>query len=113
MILLADKPFTSADFTALSECYIDYIKYVVDIENGTLCAGGEYHIDCEEILVRSGSNQSNLYGGGVRLSTKTIEYMAMSNFKPALGMITYEISDPVIRSKMKSIVQTFFGNIYE
>jgi len=30
---------------------------VIDVENNILAVGGEYHIDCEEILIKSGSTK--------------------------------------------------------
>ncbi len=69
--------------------------------------GGEYHIDCEEVLVQGGSRQEDLYGGGYRVSTKEVEYMAMSNYKPALGKNTYEIMDAEVRNKLEGLTKRF------
>ena len=109
MIKLYKEPIPSVDLNPLQEVYPGYIKVVVDLENGWLCAGGEYHIDCEEVLINAGSKQSDLWGGGVNMSTKTIEYQAMSNYKPAQGRTTYEISDSEIKAKFEGRVKYFFG----
>ncbi len=90
MIIILDKKITPEQFKQACEVYADYIKTVIDVENNILAIGGEYHIDCEEVLIKSGSKQENLFGGGYRVSTKEIEYMAMSNYKPALGKNTLE-----------------------
>lgn len=105
MILILDKKITPEEFEAAREVYKDYIKTVVDVERNILAVGGEYHIDCEEVLIKSGSKLENLYGGGFRVSTKEIEYMAMSNYKPALGKNTYEIMEPEIRDKLKYLTE--------
>lgn len=89
------------------EAYDDYIKTVIDIEKNILAIGGEYHIDCEEVLIKYGSKQENLFGGGYRISTKEVEFMAMSNFKPALGKVTYEISDPSVREKLEQLTRIY------
>ena len=89
------------------EFYQDYIKVVVDIDRDIIAVGGEFHIDCEEVLINNGSKLENLYGGGYRISTKEVEYMAMSNFKPNLGKTMYEIADPVIRDKVYTLTKKY------
>ena len=79
----------------------------MDVEKEILAIGGEYHIDCEDVLVKSGSKQANLYGGGYRVSTKEVEYMAMSNFKPALNKTTFEIMDKNIRIKLEGLTKKY------
>jgi hypothetical protein len=107
MIIILDRKITPQEFEQAREIYPDYIKTVVDIERNLLAVGGEYHIDCEEVLIQNGSKPENLFGGGFRISTMEIEYMAMSNYKPALGKITYEIMDPMVRSKLKELTEKF------
>ena len=109
MIKLYKEPIPYNDLEPLQEMYRGYIKVVVDLENGRLCAGGEYHIDCEGVLLNDGSKQSDLWGGGYSVSTKTIDHQALSNYKPAQNRFTYEISDPKIKSKFESLVKFFFG----
>jgi hypothetical protein len=109
MIKLYQKPIPTEDFKPLCEQYSEYIKVVVDLENGWLCAGGEYHIDCEEVLINNGSKQANLWGGGVDTTSSKIEYQAMSNFKPSQGRLTYEISDPDVKSRFAERVKYYFG----
>lgn len=108
MIKLYKEPIPSADYESLLEMYSEYVKVVVDLENCWLCAGGEYHIDCEEVLMNSGSKQLDLWGGGVNILTKQIDYQAMSNYKPSQGRFTYEISDPEIKSKFEKCVKLYF-----
>lgn len=107
MILTLDRKITPEEFEQAQEAYSDYIKTVIDIEKNTMVVGGEYHIDCEEVLIRSGSKLENLFGGGYRVSTKEVEYMAMSNYKPALGKTTYEIMDESVRNKLKELTEKY------
>lgn len=37
-----------------------YIKVAVDIRREILAGGGEYHADCEEVLLKDVSNQEDL-----------------------------------------------------
>lgn len=107
MIVILDRKITHEEFQKTREFYLDYIKTVIDVEKNVLAVGGEFHIDCEEVLIKDGSKLENLYGGGYRISTKEIEYMAMSNYKPAFGKITYEIMDPEIRSRLEKLTRDY------
>ena len=39
-----------------------YIKLAVDVERNILARGGEYHADCEEVLLEDGSRQEDIWG---------------------------------------------------
>ena len=107
MIIVLDRKITPEEFEQSREIYQDYIKTVIDVEKDILAVGGEYHIDCEEVLIKNGSKQENLYGGGYRVSTKEIEYMAMSNYKPAFSKYTYEIVDNNVREKLHKLTKEY------
>lgn len=107
MVIVLTKKATAEQFEQAREVYPDYIKTVIDIENSTLAIGGEYHIDCEDVLLKNGSKLENLYGGGYRVSTKEVEYMAMSNYKPNLNKTSYEITDELIRNKLYSLTKEY------
>ena len=100
MIVVLDRKITKEEFEKAREVYSDYIKNVIDVEKNILAVGGEYHIDCEDVLIKSGSKQEDLYGGGYRVGSKEVEYMAMRNYKPALGKYTYEIYDKNVRGRL-------------
>jgi len=107
MIIVLDRKITPEEFEQSREIYNDYIKSVIDIEKNVLAVGGEFHIDCEEVLIERGSKLENLYGGGYRVSTKEVEYMAMSNYKPNFNKTTYEIMDPVIRDQLYKLTKEY------
>jgi len=107
MIFILSRKITPEEFEKAREIYPDYIKTVIDIKKNILAVGGEYHIDCEEVLLKQGSKQEDLYGGGYRISSKTIEYMAMSNYKPNLKRLTYEIADERIREQLEKLTEEF------
>jgi len=107
MVIILDRKITPEEFKKAREVYGDYIKTVIDIEKNILAVGGEYHIDCEDVLIKNGSKLENLYGGGYRISTKEVEYMALSNFKPNLNKTTYEIMNKKIRDKLYKLTKEF------
>lgn len=107
MISILNRKATKDELEGALEYYGDYIKTVIDTERKLLAIGGEYHIDCEEVLLQTGSKQENLYGGGYRISTKEVEYMALSNYKPAFQKYTYEIADPKIRDLLYELTKEY------
>ena len=40
----------------------NYIKLAVDVVQGIVVGGGEYHADCEEVLIERGSRQEDVWG---------------------------------------------------
>lgn len=109
MIIVLDRKITPKEFEQAREEYSDYIKTVIDIEKNILAIGGKFHSDCEEVLIKTGSKMENLYGGGYRISTDEVEYMAMSNYKPALGQTTYEIMDKDVREKLEKLTRKYLN----
>ena len=81
-----------------------YIKFVVDIELGILAAGGKRHFEGEELLLKEGSKQENLWGGGIDLETKELDFDSMINIRPNQGNNSREILDSEIRKRVEKIV---------
>ncbi len=110
VIILFNKKATEEDIKNITEVYRGYTKVVVDIEKEILSAGGEYHIDCEQLLIANGSSQENLWGGGFRFTSSEVDFMALTNYKPGINHFTYEISIPEIREKVEKVIRKVFVN---
>jgi hypothetical protein len=82
-----------------------YIKLAVDVERGILAGGGEYHADCEEILLEDGSRQEDIWGADWYPESKTVGFEALINIRPNQGNRGMEIEDPELRSKIEAIVR--------
>ncbi len=85
------------------------VKGVVDVEQGVIAIGGEYHIDANNILIQNGSQQKNLWGFNVRLDKPPdswIEYTSLINIRPAEGNPDMEIQDLALRATMKKIIDS-------
>ncbi len=67
---------TEAEIRDMLETLQAYIKLAVDVERGVLAGGGEYHADCEEILLEDGSLQENLWGADLYPDTRTVGFVA-------------------------------------
>ena len=92
----------------IDECAKDlqgYIKVVVDIDRKIIAAGGERHVDGEQLLLSDGSSQKNLWGGGFDRDTKEIDYNSMINLRPADQNPSREILSAEIRKSFDSVAK--------
>jgi hypothetical protein len=110
MILILKDKTTDEQIKEVTNIYPGYTKVVVDIEQGLLAAGGEYHIDCEQALLENGSVQENLWGGGFRFENKEVDFIGLTNYKVGMNNFSYEVSSPEVREKMEVIIRKVFDN---
>ena len=97
-----------ADKETLEKAAIDlagYIKVVIDIEKEILSAGGTRHVDGEQLLLKEGSLQENLWGGGFDLETGEIDFDSMINIRPNQNNTSREVLDGQVRQKMQEIIE--------
>jgi hypothetical protein len=97
-IVIVSVELTSGEFEKAKEDYGSYIKITIDLEKGLIALGGEYHADAERILLKQGSKQKNIWGGGVNLETGQFETNAIINLRGGINDST-EILDFAIRKK--------------
>ena len=82
-----------------------YIKLAVDVERGILAGGGEYHADCEEILLEEESRQEDIWDVDWYPESRRVEFVALLNIRPRQGNRGMEIEDPKLRTKIETIVR--------
>ncbi|KXK08921.1 MAG: hypothetical protein UZ21_OP11001000480 [Microgenomates bacterium OLB22] len=82
MILTQNTPFTFEQIDQLKEQFEVYIKTVIDIEKRICSAGMNRHFEGEAILLQQGSRQNDIWGGGIDLETKEIDYNSFVNIRP-------------------------------
>ena len=82
-----------------------YIKLAVDVERGILAGGGEYHADCEEVLLEDGSLQEDIWGADWYPESRTVRFGALINIRPRQGNRSMEIQDPVLRRRVELVVR--------
>lgn len=83
------------------------IKAVVDVEQAIMIAGMTMHSDGEEVLLKKGSKQTNLWGINLYLQESSdgwIEYDSVINLRPSQGNDSRGVDDPAIREKIREIV---------
>ncbi|MEK6718695.1 MAG: DUF5674 family protein, partial [candidate division NC10 bacterium] len=82
-----------------------YIKLAVDVERDILAGGGEYHADCEEVLLADGSQQVHIWGADWYPETRTVRFGALINIRPRQGNRGMDVEDPVLRRRIEAIVR--------
>lgn len=88
-----------------------YIKLGVDIQKGILAGGGELHADCEQILLKIGSEQAHVWGADWYPFQQRVGYESLINIRPSVGNRSMEIQDLAIRDEINRIVQNLLGNV--
>jgi hypothetical protein len=111
MILTKLEPFTAAEIEQLKEQFEVYIKTVIDIEKSICSAGMDRHFEGENILLKQGSKQSDIWGGGIDLETKEIDFNSFINIRSRDNNTKNEIQSEEIRNKYKELTEYFFRDI--
>ncbi len=112
MIIIKSEPFTKEEIEKLKDVFDVYIKTVIDINKKICSAGMDRHFEGEEILLKQGSKQSNVWGGGIDLETKVIDFNSFINIRPNDNNTSNEIQDQEIRRGYEELTRFFFKEIY-
>lgn len=111
MIITKKGSYTKEEVEKLKEVFGVYIKTVIDIENKICSAGADRHFESEEILLNEGSKQSDLWGGGIDLETKVIDFNSFINIRPTDNNRDRYIQDPKVQKIFKKLSEYFFREI--
>lgn len=111
MIITKSRPFTKKEIEQVREQFDVYIKTVIDIEKKICVAGMDRHFEGEKILLEQGSKQSDIWGGGIDLETKTIDFNSFINIRPNDNNTSNEIQNPENRKKYEDLTKFFFQEV--
>ena len=111
MIYLIQAHATKEQIEEMLETLGSYIKLAVDIERGILAGGGEYHADCEAVLLENGSKQVDILGADWYPLTQDVGYESLINIRPRQNNRSMEIQAPVTRERVDRIVQQLLGEL--
>ncbi len=106
MVIILSSPATEEDIDKAKEEYKTYIKVTMDVEKEIVAIGGEYHFDAEQELLKVGCRQETIWGGGVDLVAKRIDFNAMINIRAGVNYST-EICDEEVKQKFEGLVKKF------
>ncbi len=111
MIITKSKPYTKEEIEKLRKEFDVYIKTVIDVKRKVCSAGCNRHFESEKILLEDGSVQSDLWGGGIDLETKIIDFNSFINIRPKDGNTSNEIQSAKIREEYEKLTKFFFSEI--
>ena len=105
MLLIIREKANEENLAKVAEDHKGYIKVVVDIQRRILSAGGKMHVDGEKALLEDGSEQGNLWGGGVDLESGEIDFDSVINLRPAQNNSSREVLDQGVRKEMEAVIR--------
>lgn len=105
MILVIRERSKDEEIKEMAKRFSGYIKVVADIQEGILCGGADRHSDEEKKLLELGSVQTNLWGGGVDMETKEVDYNSVINLRPNQDNPSRDILSLEIRAKFDKVVK--------
>ena len=105
MLLIIRTKVDSESLMSAAEDLKGYIKVVVDIRRKVLSAGGEKHVDGEQLLLKDGSHQEDLWGAGLDLETNEMDFDSMINLRPKQNT-SREILDANVRQQVELITRS-------
>lgn len=107
MLHLVRKPATDQEIKEMLEVHESYIKVAVDIRREILVGGGEFHADCEAVLLDDGSRREDVWGADWIPANATVRCAALINIRPRVNP-TMEIHDPTTQRQVEAIIQQLF-----
>jgi Protein of unknown function (DUF5674) len=105
---LLHHPHSPTQLREMLEAQVTYIKLAVDIARGIAAGGGEYHADCEEVLLEDGSRQEDIWGADWYPETQAVTFGTLINIRPRQNNRSMEIQDTTVRVRVDRVVRTLF-----
>lgn len=108
-IRIIKEPIRVEDLIKIMQEYAgDFVKAVIDVKQGIMALGGEFHADEEVVLMeQEKSARENTWGINLwpgKTGDAFVEFDSMINLKPSFGNRTRGVENLEIREKIKSIV---------
>lgn len=101
-IHLLRQPATDQQVREMLEAHETYIKVAVDVRRGLLAGGGEFHADCESVLLEDGSRREDVWGADWIPAEQAVRCSALINLRPRTNP-SMEIQDPAMRGHVETI----------
>lgn len=111
MIFTKSTPFTAEEIKKLREKFDTYIKTVIDIKKKICSAGCDRHFESEKVLLEQGCKQEDVWGGGIDIKTKEIDYNSFINIRSTQNNTSNEIQNEEVRKKYQELTKFFFSGI--
>lgn len=108
---ILQQPISRAKLRTLAQnTFGDMIKCVADIRLDLLALDADLHADLEQMLLKNGSAQENLWGFNLwveEAGEDFIEYDSLINIRSWQGNPSRDVLDSEVREKIRQIVEQF------
>jgi hypothetical protein len=111
MIHLIRTKATPQQITEMLEAQIIVIKTAVDVRRGVLAGGGEAHSDCEEVLLRDGSQQEDIWGASWDPDLSRVLLESFINIRPRQNNRRMLIEDPTLGKRVTEIIKQLLEDV--
>lgn len=103
-IHLLDAPAEEWQIAEMLDAHGTFIKVAVDLEREVIAGGGEWHADCERVILEAGSQQQDVWGGDWDPQKRLVRYESLINIRPRQENFAAELLDPAARDRFSAIV---------
>lgn len=111
MIHLLYSRATRRQMEGMLDRWKNSVRLAVDIQQGALAGGGEWHADCEAVLLAAGSRQEDVWGATWVHSSGTIQFDSVINLRPRQKHFSMEVQDMAIRNQMEQIIRDILEGV--
>jgi hypothetical protein len=111
VIITKSTPFSKEEIHNLRKEFDTYIKTVIDVEKRICSAGASRHFESEKLLLDEGSKRSHIWGGGIDIDTKEIDFNSFINIRPTDNNPSNDILDAEKRKIYDGLTRYFFEEI--
>lgn len=101
-------PATREQVSEMLEALHTYIKVAVDVDRELVAGGGEWHADCEQLLLNDGSRQQDVWGADWYPNEKQVRCEALINIRPRQNNRSLRIQDATLRKRVEGLVRSTF-----
>jgi hypothetical protein len=88
-----------------------YVKLAVDVRREVLAGGGELHADCEQLLLRDGSRQEDIWGADWLPFSQEVQFEALINIRPRQDNPSMTILDPAVCAQVETIARQLLEGV--
>jgi hypothetical protein len=109
LILIIREPATPQQIESMLKTWDVFIKIAVDIERKILAGGAVRHYECEQELLKDGSQQRDIWGADWSPYTQEIVFESIINIRPSQNNRSMIIQSAQIRQQVSQITQQLLG----